>query len=172
MESRWYINIVATVKEKLANRARLKADGELPIIRENVDTEMRHRQDYDPSTECHIRNTMKHCDNSSTLVMQGGRSQQCSMGNVRILGAAPHIIEVVDKAKEPDKDSGVEEEDIKLNTKAILPNVHKYAISGLGFMSASRFAMSCKIDIQHLQWIARGLQEDRRRILHQMSLGK
>ena len=44
MEPRWYIDIVGTVKEKLALRARLKAEQECALIREKVDTEMRHRQ--------------------------------------------------------------------------------------------------------------------------------
>ena len=37
MEPRWYIEIVATVKEIFSNRARVKAEQELATIRAKVD---------------------------------------------------------------------------------------------------------------------------------------
>ena len=78
------------------------------------------------------------------------------MGDCALLGlrtttfhmaAAECIIKVVEKAEEPDKDSGVKEEDIKLNTAAMVPKAHRYVRSELDITHASRCAASRKIDI-------------------------
>ena len=97
---------------------------------------------------------MEHCNPPSTLVTQGSRSH-CSTGDVKSQAAAGRIIKLVEKAEEPDKYSGVKEEDIKLNTAAMVPKAHMYARSELGIMRPSRCATSCKINVptQRKQWI-------------------
>ena len=89
---------------------------------------------------------MEHCDHPSTLTTQGGTSRS-SMADVRSQATAALIIEVVNKAEELDKDSGVEEEDSKLSTAAMVPNVHRYARSELDVTLASRCAASREIDV-------------------------
>ena len=70
--------------------------------------------------QCHINGTMEYCDHPSTLTTQGGSS-----GDVRGQATAARIIKVVDKAEEPDKDSRVKEEDVKLSTAAMVAKVHR-----------------------------------------------
>ena len=106
MEPRWYIEIVATVKEMFSNRARVKAEQELATIRAKVDMEMRRWRYCNPGMECHVSGTMEYRNQPSTLATQGGSSRG-STGNVRSQATAGRVIKVVDKAEEPDKDSGV-----------------------------------------------------------------
>ena len=144
MKPKGYIDTEARVKEMFANRARVKAKQEWATIMEKVDIEMRRRRYCNPGIQCHVSGTMEHCDNPSTLTPQGG-SSLCSTGDVRSQATSARIIKVVDKAEEPDKDSGVEEEDIKLSTAAMVPKAHRFARSELGVTPASRCVASRKI---------------------------
>ena len=96
------------VHQHSGNRARLEAEQEWAIIRERVDTEMSRQQYCIPGAQCHVSGNMEHRNHPSTLATQGGRSL-CSMEDFRSQAAAAHIIKVIEKAEEPEKDSGVEE---------------------------------------------------------------